>query len=180
MITAFTQDIITERLYLRRMRKEDWRHLSTILQDAKVMYAYEHAFSDDEVTAWLENQLRRYREEDGLGLLAVFLKDSMDFVGQCGLTYQKMDGRTVVEIGYLFRRDAWGNGYATEAACAMRDYAFDVLGLDEVWSIIRDTNFASQNVAIRVGMEPRGEIIKHYHGVDMKHICYSIRRPEGA
>ena len=54
MITAFTQDIITERLYLRRMRKEDWRHLSTILQDAKAMYAYEHAFSDDEVTAWLE------------------------------------------------------------------------------------------------------------------------------
>lgn len=68
------------------------------------MYAYESAFSDGEVQAWLDNQQRRYREE-GVGLYAVELKDGGGFVGQCGLTMQDIPGGRVLEIGYLFRRD---------------------------------------------------------------------------
>ena len=59
----------TDRLVLRKF------NLCGILQDEKAMYAYEGAFSDGEVQAWLDNQLRRYREE-GVGLYAVELKDS--------------------------------------------------------------------------------------------------------
>ena len=71
---AFEEDICTQRLRLRRLTTDDWKNLASMLQDENVMYAYEHAFSEDEVTQWLERQMVRYEKEDGLGLLAVDLR----------------------------------------------------------------------------------------------------------
>lgn len=165
----------TDRLILREMVPEDYDSLCKILQDEKVMYAYAHAFSDDEVRAWLEKQLWRYRHE-GFGLWAAVLKQTGEMIGQCGLTLQDWDGRRVPEIGYLFQRAFWHNGYATEAAIACRRHAFEALGMDEVFSIIRDNNLASQAVARRNGMTVRGKFVKHYYGQDMPHLVFSVRR----
>lgn len=164
----------TERLYLRRLEQADFAALCKILQDAHVMYAYEHAFSDAEVQEWLSRQLARY-EQYGFGLWAVILKTTGELIGQCGLTMQDWEGRQVVEIGYLFQKAFWHQGYATEAALACKAYAFETLGEKEVYSIIRDTNLASQRVALRGGMALRGSFVKHYHGVDMPHLVYSVR-----
>ncbi len=82
----------------------------------------------------------------------------------------------VLEIGYLFERSHWHNGYAAEAAKACRQYAFETLNAAEVCSIIRDTNIASQNVAIRNGMTMTDTWIKHYRGVDMPHYRYVVCR----
>ena len=139
------------------------------------MTAYEHAFSDEEVQAWLDRQLLRYRE-DGFGLWAVILKETGEFIGQCGLTMQEFDGGWVPEIGYLFRRAFWHRGYAAEAAVGCREYAFQVLGLEEVFSIIRDSNTASQKVAERNGMTLCGKMIKHYYGMELPHLVYSVKR----
>ena len=76
------------------------------------------------------------------------------------------------------QRAAWHKGYATEAARACRDYAFQVLGFREVYSIIRDSNLASQAVARRNGMAVRGSMVKHYYGLDMPHLIFSVRRDE--
>lgn len=168
----------TERLQLREMKEGDFSDLCRILQDPETMWAYEGAFSDEEVWAWLHNQLRRYREEDGHGLWAVILKESGEMIGQCGLTYQEWGERRVLEVGYLFQRDCWHQGYATEAAGACRDYAFDQLGKREVFSIIREGNRASRAVAERNGMTRRGGLVKHYRRVDMPHDVFSIRRSE--
>ena len=84
----------------------------------------------------------------------------------------------VPEIGYLLRKDCWHRGYATEAAAACRDYAFETLGFDRVWSIIRENNLPSQRVARRLGMVPCGRMVKHYHGIDMPHSLFSVRRGE--
>ena len=119
--------IETERLILRKMDNGDYSALCKILQDEDVMYAYEHAFSDDEVDEWLKKQLVRY-ETDGIGLWAVVLKENGEVIGQCGLTKQLWWGENVVEVGYLFRKDFWHKGYATEAAVACKDYAFNRLG----------------------------------------------------
>ena len=97
-------------------------------------------------------------------------------IGQCGLTMQQWKEREVLEIGYLFQRRHWHKGYATEAAQACKHYAFNVLSADEVCSIIRNTNTASQNVAIRNGMTVVDTWIKHYRGVDMPHDRYVIYR----
>lgn len=82
----------------------------------------------------------------------------------------------VLEIGYLFERSHWHNGYAAEAAKACRQYAFETLNAAEVCSIIRDTNIASQNVVIRNGMTMTDTWIKHYRGVDMPHYRYVVCR----
>lgn len=99
-------------------------------------------------------------------------------IGQCGLTWQECDGQQVLEVGYLFQRAFWHQGFATEAARACRNHAFNALGVSEVFSIIRDTNTASQNVARRNGMTPRLTFTKHCRGVSMPHIAFSITREE--
>jgi RimJ/RimL family protein N-acetyltransferase len=73
-------------------------------------------------------------------------------IGQCGLTRQHILSQDVIEVGYLFNRASWHQGYATEAATACVHYAFERLELDRVWAQIRDTNVASMNVARRLGM----------------------------
>lgn len=167
----------TERLALREMTPSDYDALCGILQDPEVMYAYNGPFDDAETKAWLNRQLDRYLEYGHrFGLWAVILKQTGAMIGQCGLTLQPWKDRQVLEIGYLFRRDCWHRGYATEAAMACRDYAFSVLGADEVCSIIRDSNVPSQNVARRNGMTPSDTWIKHYRNADMPHLLFSVRR----
>lgn len=168
----------TERLALRKLTQNDYADLCKMLQDAAVMYAYEGPFSDAEAHDWLDRQLGRYAA-DGFGLWAVILKATGALIGQCGLTLQDWRDKRVVEIGYLFNKDFWHKGCATEAAAACKSYAFDVLGVDEVFSIIRDSNAPSRAVAERNGMAVRDTIVKHYRGVDMPHLVYSARR-EGA
>lgn len=169
----------TERLFARKLTRKDFQGLCRILQDPEVMYAYEHAFSDGEVTEWLERQLLRY-EKDGFGLWAVILKKTGQFIGQCGLTMQDWDGRRVPEIGYLFQKAYWHRGYATEAAKGCKKYAFETLRLPRVYSIIRDNNLPSQKVAQRNGMQVCGKQIKQYYGMEMPHLVLCVEnKPSG-
>ncbi len=165
----------TERLYLREMTQDDFPSLCNILQDEETMYAYEGAFTDSEVQEWLDRQRARYQKW-GFGLWAVILKDNGKMIGQCGLTMQPWKEEEVLEVGYLFERTHWHKGYATEAAKACKQYAFDVLQAKDVCSIIRDTNTASQHVAVRNGMTIEDTWTKHYRGVDMPHYRYVVRR----
>ena len=163
----------TERLYLREMNQSDFESLCKILQDEDTMYAYEGAFNVDEVQEWLDRQIFRYQDWN-FGLWAVILKETNQMIGQCGLTMQPWKDENVLEIGYLFERTYWHKGYAIEAAKACKKYAFEILKADEVCSIIRDTNIASQKVAIRNGMTIKDVWTKHYRGVDMRHYRYVV------
>lgn len=164
----------TDRLYLREMNQLDFNSLCKILQDEDTMYTYEGAFSDEEVHEWLDRQIARYQKWN-FGLWAVILKETDQMIGQCGLTMQPWKETEVLEIGYLFNRLYWHKGYATEAAIACKKYAFETLKADEVCSIIRDTNVASQNVAVRNGMTITDSWTKHYRGIDMLHYRYVIQ-----
>ncbi len=165
----------TERLYLREMKQSDFNSLCKILQDEDTMYAYEGAFSDEEVQEWLDKQIYRYRKW-GFGLWAIVLKETHEMIGQCGLTMQAWKDKEVLEIGYLLERVYWHKGYAIEAASACKKYAFEVLKANEVCSIIRDTNIPSQNVAIRNGMALKDSWTKRYKNVDMPHHRYVAYR----
>lgn len=167
----------TKRLILRELTQADFLSLCKMLQDDDVMYAYEGAFSNEEAQGWLDQQMERYREY-GFGLWAAVLKETGIMIGQCGLTMQDYNGRKVLEIGYLFQKDYWHRGYATEAAAACKKYAFRQLNAGEVYSIIRDTNLPSQNVAKRNGMSCIGRFVKHYRGVDMPHLVYRVTPPD--
>lgn len=167
----------TPRLILRKLAREDFREARKLLQDPAVMYAYEGAFSDEETREWMEKMFRRYREE-GFGLWSVVERESGALIGQCGLTRQDLNGKQVIEVGYLFRQAYWHRGYATEAAKGCRDLAFERFGATEVYSIIRDTNAPSIRVALRNGMREAERTVKHYRGVEMPHIAFRVGREE--
>lgn len=167
----------TERLILRQITRKDFPLLCKILQNPEVMWAYERTLSNLEITVWLERQLAQYHE-NGFGLMAVIQKATNELIGQTGITWQNWNGRKVPEIGYIFKKSCWHQGYATEAASACKQYALDILGLNEVFSIIRENNIASQHVATRNGMRKIDETIRLYDNVKIPHYIYWITKDE--
>ncbi len=165
----------TDRLFVRRISENDFADMCKILQCPVTMRFYEHAFSDDEVAAWLTGQLERYGRF-GFGLWAVIRKADGLFIGQAGLTWQNVEGAEELEIGYLFNKDFWHRGYATEAAKGCMEYAFRILERPRVVSTIRDINLPSRAVAVRVGMKYEKTFIKRYYGMDMPHDVYAAER----
>lgn len=92
------------------------------------------------------------------------------------MTMQSWRDKEILEIGYLFQKAYWHKGYATEAAIACREYAFTVLNASSVYSIIRDTHIASQNVAVRNGMKMIDKDTKNFRYVDMDFLLYCVER----
>ena len=90
----------------------------------------------------------------GFAMFSVVEKSSGRWMGQAGPWCP--DGWPGTEVGYSFHMDARGKGYATEACAAAMDYAFDILGWDEVIHSISPANTASQAVAQRLGSRNRG------------------------
>ena len=90
----------TARLQMREMNLSDINSLSSILQDENVMYAYNGAFNAEETMEWMMQQMLRYKEY-GFGLWGLFLKDTDEMIGQCGITMQEYKTAKVPEIGYL-------------------------------------------------------------------------------
>jgi RimJ/RimL family protein N-acetyltransferase len=81
-------------------------------------------------------------------------------IGYCGLfAFPDINGRPEIEIGYRLERAAWGNGYATEAACAVRDYAFAILQIPRLIALIDPANVASIRVAEKIGMRYEQEVL---------------------
>ena len=177
--TAQAYDIVlqTPRLYLRKIRIADRPAIGSILQDAEVMYAWEHAFSDDEVTDWMEQNLMRY-DRDGYSYWAVMEKSTGDLVGLCGLLAEKAGEESDLGVGYIFGKKYWHRGYAQESASACVDYAFRTLGAGHVTAQIRPNNLPSVKVAERLGMTVRSQFLKRYRGKDMIHLIYYLEKQD--
>lgn len=142
----------TDRLLLRRLRAEDAAALEAVLGDAEVMRYSMGVLTQAEIFAWLREQVEGYARR-GFGPWAVVLRQTGGLIGYCGL-FQLPDvgGLPAVEIGYRLARSSWGHGYATEAVCAVRDYAFASLGLTRLIALIDPANTASIRVAEKAGM----------------------------
>jgi RimJ/RimL family protein N-acetyltransferase len=101
---------------------------------------------------WIERQLKRYIE-NRFGHHALIEKDTGEFIGQCGLLAQEIDGKTEFELGYHILPEHWGKGYATEAAKRVRDYAFENKICKSLISVVDVRNIKSQHVAKKLGMK---------------------------
>ncbi len=158
------QCLDTPRLLLRPMQAADIDALWCIFADPKVMAAFDTApFDRQQMTHWLENNLE-HQAKYGYGPFSVIFKANGLLIGDCCLEVMDMDGTQVAELGYDFRSDYWHQGLATEAATAVRDYAFNVLGLPQLISLIRMGNNASRRVAEKVGMQYSSEFTRYgYH-----------------
>ncbi len=137
------------RLTFRRMHAGDLDDMARLLGDPDVMRHYPHPFSRDEAAQWIARQEERYAR-DGYGLWILHDRDGA-FVGDCGLTWQTVDGVEDLEVGYHLLPSHQGQGLATEAAAACRDHA-RARGIDRLIAIVGVDNMPSRRVAERIGL----------------------------
>jgi len=156
----------TPRLRLRLMQPSDLDDLLKIFGDPKVMASFGAAtlgaatFNREQMEGWMQRNLE-HQNRHGYGLFSVILKSKGLLIGDCGLEHMEVDGDPATELGYDFRSDYWNQGFATEAARAVRDYAFNVLHLPRLISLIRVGNGASKRVSEKIGMRLVAEITQH-------------------
>ena len=103
---------------------DDFDALYEIMSDAETMQHYPAPFDEARTGRWIEWNLENYARY-GFGLWAVVLKETGEFIGDCGITIQNIDGEKLPEIGYHIHKKFWRHGYAKEAAKAVRDWAFE-------------------------------------------------------
>lgn len=185
-----TDRIESARLTLRRIQHGDSDFFAELNADPEVARFLPHGKprSAQESQAWLRSVLQTY-EELGLGQLAVLRKSDGALIGRCGLSdlaveagagaaavprgwYQRSDAPAAAdlvferELGYTFHRSSWGQGYASEAARCVFDYARNVLLLPRVVSLVHPENVRSLRVVQRfaVRREDAVEVLsRHYH-----------------
>jgi len=161
------------RLILREFSPQDATALARVLSDPETMKYYPAPLDQSGTEQWINRNLRRYAE-DGVGLWAMVLTASSELIGDCGVIRQYVDSEYFYEIGYHLRRDHWGQGLATEAAVACREWAFANLKVNRLISLIRPENIPSRHVAERNGMT----IWKEVDWRGLRHCVYAIERPE--
>lgn len=142
----------TDRLILRELTSDDLAELHDILSDPESMKHYPEPFDLEKSKNWIAWNIENYAKH-GFGLWAVVLKEDNQFIGDCGITMQCINGDTVPEIGYHINRRNENKGYATEAARACMKYAFEVLGFGKIYSYMKYTNISSQRVAEKCNMK---------------------------
>jgi RimJ/RimL family protein N-acetyltransferase len=157
--------IETERLVLRKPRPEDAADLAVAYADPEVV-----RFIGDGSTATLaevEEGIAQWLERWdtwGLSLFSLERREDGRVVGRAGFLLWDPEtwevGGSETELGWLLGREHWGQGYATEAALALRDWALGERGLTRLISLIQHENVRSARVAERIGEVYERDIVK--------------------
>jgi RimJ/RimL family protein N-acetyltransferase len=172
----------TDRLRLRGWRDADRRPFAALNADPEVTRFLSRSLTRAQSDAFVDRILEGWQER-GYGLWAVERRADQRFLGFTGLSWQTFEApfNPSIEIGWRLARDAWGHGYATEAARAALRFAFETLRLTEVVSFTTAANIASRRVMEKVGMvrDPGGDF--QYPGVPeghpiRPHVLYRISR----
>jgi len=150
--------IETERLRLRPWRPEDLDPFAAMSADPEVMRHFPELLAREEAAAHIAG-LVAAAASDGFGFMPVEERARGAFLGMAGLKHVGFAApfAPAVEIGWRLARDAWGKGYATEAACAWLDYGLGALGLAEIVAFTVPANRRSRAVMERLGMVRNAE-----------------------
>jgi len=159
----------TERLVLRQLTLEDLDDIARFVADPETMryIGTGGARTRDQAGESLQRMIETFARQ-GFGHFGLERKEDGAFVGRAGLnvwdpsdwsmtSLDEADGPVEIEIAYLLGRDYWGQGFGTEAAIAVRDWALGVLGFERLIAVIYPENVRSIGVAMKLGMEPEGE-----------------------
>ena len=178
-----TETLKTERLLLRPFRDADREPFAALNADPAVMEHFPAPMTREESDGLVDRIMTQY-DAWGFCLWAVEIQEIGQFIGFTGLSRPSFDAHFMpaVEIGWRLSKDAWGNGYATEAAFAALDHGFGPAGLDEIVSFTATTNLPSQRVMQKIGMthDEAGDFdhprLPDGHRLQ-RHVLYRIARP---
>lgn len=168
--------IETERLLLREMTERDYDALYKVLADSDIMQHYPYTFDEARVRGWISRNIERY-EIFGFGLWAVCLKETGELIGDCGLTMQLINGQIRPEIGYHIRKDRQRQGYAKEAAAAVRDWTFNNTPFNAVYSYMKRENTPSRRTAISYGCK---QVDEFEDDENERTVCSPLQETSGA
>lgn len=165
-----TVELETGRLVLRPLGLAELDDFVSLHDDPEVT-RFVTRFQGREAEERLRASERDWTER-GFGMFAVRERESSRFLGRTGLKHWPQFDE--IEIGWILRRDAWGHGYATEAAGACVEWGFSSFDFPYLTAMIQPENEASVRVADRLGFTPlRRDVLL---GEDV--IVFSLSRPE--
>ncbi|KFC20400.1 GNAT family N-acetyltransferase [Chryseobacterium sp. FH1] len=155
--------IITERLILRKLTKDDVDNIFLLDSNPDVMkyVGVPPSISKEQSEKMIENILNQY-EKNGTGRLAVIEKETNKFIGWSGikLLTEEVNGfKNIYELGYRFLPEFWGKGYATESAKASLDLGFNQLNADKIYAYADVENQSSNSILTKLGFENKGEFL---------------------
>jgi RimJ/RimL family protein N-acetyltransferase len=176
--------IVTDRLVMRRWQDSDRAPFAALNGDPETL-KYFPATLDRAASDEFADRIEERFEEQGFGLWALELTGTGQFIGYTGLNPLPDDvpGGGGMEVGWRLVKQAWHNGYATEAARAALGVAFDGAGLPDVWSMTAVLNEPSQAVMRRIGLT---EVTRFEHpripfGDPLRpHVMYRVARQNWA
>ncbi|MEP3422580.1 MAG: GNAT family N-acetyltransferase [Erythrobacter sp.] len=149
----------TDRLILRDWREGDWAEFWQATNTVAVM-EWLGGVLDEDGMAGARARLESYQAEHGHTFWVVERKSDGMLLGFCGLKRSNQAGgpMDMMEVGWRLREEAWGHGYAKEAAIASLDAAFAKFGADDVIALTVDANTPSWGLMIRLGMRRREDL----------------------
>ena len=157
----------SDRLKFRLLKENDFDTWLPFFENKSVasFLAMDPLKSKEELCKfWFEKVFNRYANDLG-GMNVLIDKATNEFIGQCGLLVQEVEGETRLEIGYSLLPKHWGKGFATEAAIKCKTFAFQNNLTDSIISIIHPDNKPSEKVAINNGMKLLKNIDGEFHGM---------------
>lgn len=174
--------IKTPRLILRHWKDSDYEPFAKLNCDPEVLRYFPRLITTEQSNEIID-RCKIEIERDGIGLWAVSVPGICDFIGFIGIRKvgPEMPFAPAVEIGWRLAKEYWGQGYATEGAQAVLDYAFNRMGLDEVVAFTTVTNLPSQNVMKKLGMVYSKDEDFDHPKLDKnhplaRHVLYRIRK----
>ncbi len=166
----------TQRLFFRKISIDDFNLIAKMLNQKSVKKIWGKEFKNNDIKKWIENCMCSY-SNSGEGFYIIEHKQKGYFIGQISLSKDTINGKDYYEIGYILNEKYMNQGYATEAAKHMVEFAFEIIKTNKVIFEIRPDNTKSINVAKRLGAKETGRFIKKIEGNLVPHIIYSIENP---
>ncbi|QXE01084.1 GNAT family N-acetyltransferase [Terribacillus sp. DMT04] len=153
----------TNRLFIRPYTNDDLSFLESLLSDPQVIRYIGNGKPRTKQGAQLffNWNLTHRKDNAQLGLQVLIDRETGEKIGHAGLVPQEVDGVTELEIGYWIAPAFWGKGYATEAAFAFKDVAFEQCNVTRIIALIYPDNLASRRVADKLGMRMWKSIERH-------------------
>ena len=160
-----------DRFYLREYQESDYADLSAIYQDAENMKYFGAPYADKMMRRLIDWTMTNYKKY-GFGFWAIIDKKSGDFVGDCGLSLQNIDGEWLPEIGYHIKLKYHNMGYASEAAQLVKAYIFKNYTYNALYGYTTKDNIPSIKVMMKNGMS----FVKEFSKDDDIYVVYSVKR----